>query len=77
MEFLTSNMLSDKQFGVVPGRSCTLQLLVCVEQWSKQFDLGTGVDTIYTDFSKAFEFRIPSYCLKSLALVLKVTSPTG
>ena len=77
MEFLTSNMLSDKQFGVVPGRSCTLQLLVCVEQWSKQFDLGTGVDTVYTDFSKAFEFRIPSYCLKSLALVLKVTSPTG
>ena len=56
MEFLTSTMLlSDKQFGFVPGRSCTLQLLVCVEQWSKQFDQGTGVDTIYTDFSKAFD----------------------
>ena len=32
MEFLTSTMLlSDKQFGFVPGRSCTLQLLVCVD----------------------------------------------
>ena len=32
-----------------------MQLLVCVEQWSKQFDQGTGEDTIYTDFSKAFD----------------------
>ena len=43
------------QFGFVPGRSCTLQLLVCIEKWTKQFDEGNNVDIIYTDFSKAFD----------------------
>ena len=56
MKFLTQNdLLSDSQFGFVPGRSCTLQLLVCTEKWNKQFDEGNNVDIIYTDFSKAFD----------------------
>ena len=56
MKFLTQNdLLSDSQFGFVPGRSCTLQLLVCIEKWTKQFDEGNNVDIIYTDFSKAFD----------------------
>ena len=56
MRFLTTNMLlSERQFGFVPGRSCTLQLLVCIEEWTKQFDEGNCVDIIYTDFCKAFD----------------------
>ena len=52
---LSQGLLSDKQYGFVPGRSCTLQLLVCVEKWSLELDSGKPVDIVYTDFSKAFD----------------------
>ena len=48
-------LLSQNQFGFVPGRSCALQLLVCMENWTKALDDGGNVDIIYTDFSKAFD----------------------
>ena len=51
---ITNNLLTDKQFGFVPGRSCGLQLLLCLEKWTKSLDAGNEVDVIYTDFSKAF-----------------------
>ena len=56
LDHLFSNQLiSDQQFGFVPGRSCTLQLLACIEEWSKKLDEGHLVDIIYTDFCKAFD----------------------
>ena len=55
MQFLDINgLLSEEQFGFIPGRSCVLQLLVCLEDWTSQLDAGAEVDIIYTDFSKAF-----------------------
>ena len=53
--YLKNNLISDSQFGFVPGRSCVLQLLVCMEEWTKSLDTGKQVDVIYTDYSKAFD----------------------
>ena len=56
VNFLTTNsILSDSQYGFVPGWSCTTQLLVCMEEWSKSLDNGEQIDVIYTDYSKAFD----------------------
>ena len=56
---LSKSLLSNKQYGFVPGRSWTLQLLVCIEKWSLELDSGKPVDIVYTDFSKAFDSLPP------------------
>lgn len=43
------------QHGFRQGRSCCTQLLEVMEIWTRWFDLGLPWDTIYTDFSKAFD----------------------
>ena len=63
---MKNRLISEKQFGFVPGRSCTLQLLRCVESWTKSLDEGTQVDVIYTDYSKAFDRVSHSKLLKKL-----------
>ena len=56
MDFMLNNeMLSDKQFGFVKGRSTTLQLLKVMDEWSKILDEGDALDAIYFDFKKAFD----------------------
>ena len=66
-DHLVSNrLLSDNQFGFVPGRSCALQLLVCMESWTKALDDGAEVDIIYTDFCKAFDTVSHSRLLQKL-----------
>jgi uncharacterized protein (UPF0335 family) len=67
--FTEKSLLSSNQYGFVPGRSCTLQLLVCMEEWSKQLDAGNQVDIIYTDFSKAFDTVSHTRLLHKLALM--------
>ena len=47
------NLFSKQLIASVPGRSCTLQLLNCIEELSKKLDEGHPVDIIYTDFCKA------------------------
>ena len=64
--FMKNRLISEKQFGSVPGRSCTLQLLRCVESWTKSLDEGTQVDVIYTDYSKGFDRVSHSKLLKKL-----------
>ena len=73
---LRNNVLSDRQFGFVPGRSCTLRLLVCIEEWSKQLDEGNNVDIIYTDFSKAFD-RVPHWNLMEKVSSLGIKDKVG
>ena len=63
---MKNSLISEKHFGFVPGRSCTLQLLRCVESWTKSLDDGTQVDVIYTDYSKAFDRVSHSKVLKKL-----------
>ena len=53
--FVSNNLLSERQFGFLPGRSCALQLLVVVEEWLRIVDSRGAVDVIYLDFRKAFD----------------------
>ena len=50
---IRNKVLSDCQHGFLPGRHCSTQLLLCLENWSKM--IGEPFDVIYTDFSKAFD----------------------
>ena len=52
---VTENLLSEDQFGFLPGRSCALQLLVVVEEWLRILDDRGAVDVIFLDFRKAFD----------------------
>ena len=55
-DFLTkNNILSDKQYGFLPGRSTTLQLLKALVDWTAELDKGFEVDIVYIDFQKAFD----------------------
>ena len=47
-----NNILSDKQYGFLPGRSTTLQLLKALDDWTAELDKGYEVDIVYIDFQK-------------------------
>jgi len=47
--------LQQCQHGFTEGRSCATQLLRCLDIWTGMLDQGLPVDTIYLDFSKAFD----------------------
>ena len=50
-----NNLFSNKQYGFLPGRSTTLQLLRALDDWTSAMDNGNDIDCIYTDFRKAFD----------------------
>lgn len=50
-----NKLLSDKQYGFIPGRSTTLQLLKVTEEWTRSLDEGDTTDVILLDFKKAFD----------------------
>ncbi len=51
-----NNLLSNKQFGFLQGRSTVLQLLRILDEWTDILDNSTAkIDAIYLDFSKAFD----------------------
>ena len=52
---LSNNLLSAYQFGFIPGRSCTTQLLYVLDYFTHHLDQGDSVDVIYLDFQKAFD----------------------
>ncbi len=47
--------LSGTQHGVVPRRSCLINLLIAEEQILKSMDAGEEVDLVYLDFAKVFD----------------------
>lgn len=51
-------LLSDKQFGFIPGRSTVLQMLHVMDEWTRILDEGGEVDVVYMDFQKAFD-KVP------------------
>ena len=53
--FLTNNLISEAQYGFIPGRSCCLQLLNMLDTWTQQLDENLNIDVIYTDLQKAFD----------------------
>ena len=48
-------MISDGQFGFRNKRSCVLQLLTWLEEWTKAYDDSCQTDVIYLDIKKAFD----------------------
>ena len=50
-----NNLLPDGQHGFRGKRSCLTQLLSYWDTILDQMEEGKGVDTVYTDFAKAFE----------------------
>ena len=41
---LANNLLSDYQFGFIPGRSCTTQLLYVLDYFTQHLEQGDSVD---------------------------------
>jgi hypothetical protein len=54
------------QFGFLPGRSTTTQLLSCLEEWTSAVDSGIPVDVITVDFSRAFDRVVHSKLIYKL-----------
>ena len=50
-----NNLLSNKQFGFIAGRSTVTQLLVYFDKCAEMVAKGKVVDSIYLDFQKAFD----------------------
>ena len=50
-----NNLFSAKQYGFVPGRSTSLQLLNMLDMITDVIDSNDQVDVIYMDFMKAFD----------------------
>lgn len=56
MNHLTANnLLSDKQYGFIHGRSTVSQLLKILDKWTEELDKGNYIETIYMDIKKAFD----------------------
>ena len=54
--FLTrKNLISNHQFGFLPGRSTTEQLIYMVQTWIQELDSGRSVGAVFMDFRKAFD----------------------
>jgi len=47
--------ISKNQYGFIKGRSTVLQLLSIMDDWTTKLDSGSQIDTIDTDFAKAFD----------------------
>ena len=50
-----NDLISDCQYGFLPGRSCTTHLLEVLDKWTEFLDKGGAVDVIYLDLAKAFD----------------------
>ena len=50
-----NNLLSPYQFGFIPGRSCSTQLLLILDYLTRHLVNGCSIDVIYLDFQKAFD----------------------
>ncbi len=48
-------LFSDCQWGALKGRSTELQLLHCLNRWTKALDQGLFTDVVLLDFAKAFD----------------------
>ena len=53
-----NNLLHINQHGFRKGRSCTTQLLECIEDFTNSLDDRREIDIIYLDFKSAFD-RVP------------------
>jgi len=56
LEHLTENeIICNEEYGFIPKRSTSLQLLNVMEEWAKILDSGGNINVIYCDIMKAFD----------------------
>jgi len=65
---LGSDLISNRQYGFVKGRSTALQLLQILDKWIDCLENGGQIDAVYTDSEKAFD-KVPHN-----RLILKLSS---
>ena len=58
IHLLKNELLNSQQHGFIKGRSTALQLLNMLDNWTKVLETGGQIDTIYTDYEKAFD-KVP------------------
>jgi len=51
----SNNLITSTQYGFLPGRSVEIQLLSCINKWSKNLALKITTEVLYLDLSKAFD----------------------
>ena len=61
-----NNFFSPEQHGFISGKSCTTQLLECLEDLTEALESGKDVDVIFLDFQKAFDRKPHKRLLKKL-----------
>uniref|UniRef100_A0A1I8B4I5 Reverse transcriptase domain-containing protein n=1 Tax=Meloidogyne hapla TaxID=6305 RepID=A0A1I8B4I5_MELHA len=68
MNVLENNLFSQYQFGFIPKRSTTTQMILTLNKWYEGLINKENIDVIYVDFQKAFD-KVPiSYLLDKLYL---------
>ncbi|CAL4210788.1 unnamed protein product, partial [Meganyctiphanes norvegica] len=67
LHLIKNNLINQEQHGFVPGRSTQSQLLVHYKDIYEAMEEGVRVDTIFLDFSKAFDKVDHSILLKKVA----------
>ena len=56
------SLLSDRQWGFIPGRSTTSALLSTLSDWHAELDHGNDICAIFFDYRKAFD-SVPHFPL--------------
>ena len=69
-----NNLLTNRQYGFVSGRSITLQLLSILDKWSEALDSGHNIDCVYMDYQKAFD-TVPHRRLMMKLKAYGITDP--
>ena len=68
------DLISDKQYGFLPSRSCTTQLIHAIDDISTSLNSLHDVDIVYFDFAKAFDSVSHDKILEKLKYKFKVDS---
>ena len=68
------NLISDMQYGFLPSRSCTTQLIHAINDISTSLNSRHDVDIIHFDFAKAFDSVCHDKILENLKYQFNVDS---
>ena len=49
------NLISPHQFGFIPGKSTTMQLVYLIHRWLQALEKGHNITAVFLDFKKAFD----------------------
>ena len=64
-----NNIIAYEQFGFMPRKSCVLQLITTIKEWTTDLDKGNNIDVIYFDLEKAFDQVNHEILINKLTLV--------